>query len=305
MLRRCADFAKATQWRSISAAFWMSYPQWCGLRSPTGASTSSIGAGLNTPVLGLGEAHGWGWQAAIDPDALPQLLTRWRSILASGEPSELEAPVRGFDGQYRRFLVQCSPMLDDGGRIIKWCGVATDIEDLRRAEETLRRRELDFQLVVDSIPVPVAVTTPSGEVEGLNQPTLDYFGKTFEELKGWKTSDVVHPDDLERTIVAQLDAHQNGSAYDVESRHRRADGVYRWHNVRGFPLRDPRGQIIRWFHLLIDIDERKRAEEACGQASAISSSSSTPSPAGLVGSSGRNRRVPQPALSGLRGPSGR
>ena len=187
--------------------------------------------------LSLGEAHGWGWQAAIDPDALPQLLTRWRSILASGEPSELEAPVRGFDGQYRRFRVQCSPMLDDGGRIIKWCGVATDIEDLRRAEETLRRRELDFQLVVDSIPVPVAVTTPSGEVEGLNQPTLDYFGKTFEELKGWKTSDVVHPDDLERTIVAQLDAHQNGSAYDVESRHRRADGVYRWHNVRGFPLR--------------------------------------------------------------------
>ena len=149
----------------------------------------------------------------------------------------------------------------DAGRIIKWCGVATDIEDLRRAEETLRRRELDFQLIVDSIPVPVAVTTPSGEVERLNQPTLDYFGKTFEELKGWKTSDVVHPDDLERTIAAQLDAHQNGSAYDVESRHRRADGVYRWHNVLGMPLRDPQGRILRWFHLLVDIEERKRAEE--------------------------------------------
>ena len=153
-------------------------------------------------------------------------------------------------------------MRDDAGRIVKWCGVATDVEDFRRAEETLRRRELDFQLIVDSIPVPVAVTTPSGEVEGLNQPTLDYFGKTFEELKGWRASDVVHPDDLEQTVAAQLEAHQKGSAYNVESRHRRADGVYRWYNVRGFPLRDPQGRILRWFHLLIDIDDRKRAEEA-------------------------------------------
>ena len=68
---------------------------------------------------------------------------------------------------------------------------------LNRAEEALRARELNFQLVVDSIPAPVAVTSPSGEVEGVNQPTLEYFGKTFEELKGWKASDVVHPDDLQ------------------------------------------------------------------------------------------------------------
>ena len=126
----------------------------------------------------------------------------------------MEARLRRFDGQYRWFLVHCSPMRDDAGRIVKWCGVATDVDDFRRAEETLRRRELDFQLIVDSIPVPVAVTTPSGEVEGLNQPTLDYFGKTFEELKGWKASDVVHPDDLERTIAAQLEAHQKGDSYN-------------------------------------------------------------------------------------------
>ena len=47
------------------------------------------------------------------------------------------------------------------------------------------------------------MTTPSGEVEALNQPTLEYFGKTFEELKGWQASDIVHPDDLQHTITAQ------------------------------------------------------------------------------------------------------
>jgi PAS domain S-box-containing protein len=131
---------------------------------------------------------------------------------------------------------------------------------LNRAEEAPRARELNFQLVVDSIPAPVAVTSPSGEVEGVNQPTLEYFGKTFEELKGWKASDVVHPDDLQHTIDALMKAHETGQAYNVESRHRRADGIYRWFNVLGLPLRDTEGKILCWFHLLIDIDGRKRAE---------------------------------------------
>jgi len=131
---------------------------------------------------------------------------------------------------------------------------------LNRAEEALRARELNFQLVVDSIPAPVAVTSPSGEVEGVNQPTLEYFGKTFEELKGWKASDAVHPDDLQHTIDALMKAHETGQAYNVESRHRRADGIYRWFNVLGLPLRDTEGEILCWFHLLIDIDGRKRAE---------------------------------------------
>jgi PAS domain S-box-containing protein len=134
--------------------------------------------------------------------------------------------------------------------------------ELAEANEELRRRELDFQLVVDSIPVPVAVTTPVGEVEGVNRPTAEYFGKTFDEMKEWKASDVVHPDDLESMVTAQRAAYEAGQTYDVQSRHRRFDGVYRWFNVLGVPLRDPRGQILRWFHLIIDIDDQKRAEEA-------------------------------------------
>ena len=137
-----------------------------------------------------------------------------------------------------------------------------ELDEHKRAEEARRESELNFNLIVDSIPAPVAVTSPTGEVEALNKPTLEYFGKTFEELKGWKSSDVVHPDDLERTVAAQMEAHQAGSSYNVESRHRRADGTYRWFNVLGLPLRDLKGHILRWFILQIDIDDRKRAEEA-------------------------------------------
>ena len=77
--------------------------------------------------LSLDKAHGWAWQTVVDPDGLPQLVERWRSILVSGEAGEMEARVRRFDGLYRWFLVQCTPMYDDAGRIAKWCGINTDI----------------------------------------------------------------------------------------------------------------------------------------------------------------------------------
>ena len=140
-----------------------------------------------------------------------------------------------------------------------------ELAERQLAKEVLREGEL-FSLIVESIPVPVAITSPTGEIEALNKPTLEYFGRTFEELKGWKSSDVVHPDDLQRTVATQIEALQTGSAYNVESRHRRADGTYRWFNVLGLPLRDSQGHILRWFILQIDIDDRKRAEEALRSA---------------------------------------
>ena len=210
--------------------------------------------------LRVDEAGGQGWHTIIHPDDLPTLVARWRSIVVSGEPGDMVARLRRLDGEYRWFLISTNPMRNKEGQIVKWFGVSTDIEDRRRAEEALRLRELSFSLIVESIPVPVAVTTPSGEVETLNRPTLEYFGKTFEELKGWKGSEVVHPDDLQHTIAAQMKAHETGSAYNVESRHLRFDGVYRWFNVLGLPLRDTDGSILRWFHILIDIDDQKRAE---------------------------------------------
>jgi PAS domain S-box-containing protein len=131
---------------------------------------------------------------------------------------------------------------------------------LKHAEEALRAHKLSFQLIVESIPAPVAVITPTGQVEALNQPVLDYFGKSFEELTGWVNSDPVHPDDLPHVTEVMRKALERGETYEVESRHRRADGVYRWFHVRGFPLKDTDGRILRWCVLLTDIDDRKRAE---------------------------------------------
>jgi PAS domain S-box-containing protein len=73
---------------------------------------------------------------------------------------------------------------------------------------------------------------------------------------------VTHPDSIEHVSACLKHSVETGELIDCESRGRRADGVYRWFQVRGMPLRDPDGNIIRWYLLLTDIDDHKRVEQA-------------------------------------------
>src|SRR5215471_7494712 len=117
-----------------------------------------------------------------------------------------------------------------------------------------------FRLIAESIPAFVAVLLPNWEVESLNRHVLDYFGMTLAELKDWQMAGVVHQDDLPAVIEAVTRSVQTGEPYEIEHRMRRADGVFRWFQVRAMPLRDREGRILRWYCLQVDIDDRKRAE---------------------------------------------
>lgn len=210
--------------------------------------------------LDIEASSGAQWQGAVGRDELPALLGQLATIVASGQAGETEARLRRADGQQRWFALRISPIRDTEGNIVRWCAIGDDIDDSRQAQDALKRREIDLQLIVESIPVPVTVTSPTGEVEGLNRLTLDYFGKSFDELRAWRGDEVVHPDDLKAAVDGLEYSLAHGTTYNVESRHRRADGAYRWTNVRGFPLRDIDGRILRWILLSIDIEDRKRAE---------------------------------------------
>jgi PAS domain S-box-containing protein len=208
------------------------------------------------------QALGWGWAAAIHPGDRKGVIEYWQSCLASGTPVDTEARMRRYDGAYRWFLFRASPVRDEGGNISKWYGTNVDIEDRKRGEQALRGTEASWRQIVDNIPGLVATMGPMGEVEFLNRQTLEYFGKTNEELKNWSLIGAVHPDDLPRVIEARTKSVEAGQVYDIEHRCRRADGVYRWFQVRGLPVRNAEGTITAWYLLLTDIDDRKKAEEA-------------------------------------------
>jgi len=138
---------------------------------------------------------------------------------------------------------------------------ALNFDASQQAREALRVSELNFRLVVDSIPGLVNTMTPDGESEFVNRQVVDYFGKSHEELNSWATSDAVHPEDLPRVIGAFTSSIETGQPYDTEHRIRRGDGIYRWFHVRALPLRATDGRIIRWYVLSTDIDKRKQAED--------------------------------------------
>ena len=81
------------------------------------------------------QASGSGWEAALHPDDLKRVNERWRKSQTTGEPLDYEARLRrGSDGAYRWFQTRARPLRDNRGKIVKWCGVANDIEDRRHAE---------------------------------------------------------------------------------------------------------------------------------------------------------------------------
>jgi PAS domain S-box-containing protein len=136
-----------------------------------------------------------------------------------------------------------------------------EIAERRRTEGSLRESEQGFRLIVDGIAGLVAIMAASGEVEVVNRQVLDYFGRTVEELKEWSMSDAVHPEDLAGVISAWEHSIRTASVYDIDHRLRRTDGEYRWFHARGLPLLDAEGRVVRWYVLLTDIHDRKRAEE--------------------------------------------
>jgi PAS domain S-box-containing protein len=210
--------------------------------------------------LSVEQASGEGWQTAFHPDDRRALVEAWRTVVASGDRGEAEARMRRFDGTYRWFACRASPIVDIAGVVVKWCGINSDIEDRKQAEAELRTHEQRFELIVNSLPTRVLLFTPDGDVLHANRHALDYSGATLDEFKAWKTNGLTHPDDRDAVIARFNASISTGEPYDAESRHRRADGVYRWFRVQGFPLCDNQDRIILWYFLQTDIDDLKQTE---------------------------------------------
>jgi PAS domain S-box-containing protein len=101
---------------------------------------------LDYTGLSAEQALDWGWTVALHPDDLSGLVDYWRSVLASGEPGEIEARLRSFDGVYRWFLFRATPSFDNDGRVVKWFGTNTDIENRKCAEGLLAGENLVLEM---------------------------------------------------------------------------------------------------------------------------------------------------------------
>jgi len=218
---------------------------------------------------------GWEWTSFIHPEDVEAFVQKWRESIATGERFEGIARVRRADGEYRWMLHHKLAVRDEHREIIEWHGSSIDIEEeqsaviteAKRAEERIRQSEWELRTIVETIPGFVGTALPDGSVDFVSQSWADYTGLSIEQAKGSGRrqcsgcASVVHPDDRDHATANLLAALATGTSFEHEIRLRHADGTYRWFLNRNFPLRDDEGNAIKWYWVLFDIDDRKRAED--------------------------------------------
>jgi hypothetical protein len=208
------------------------------------------------------EVQQWPIAGFIHDNDLSRVMEYWRYTRETGEPRDIEYRIRRADGEFRWFHVRGLPSRDPSQTIVRWYYLFTDIEDRRQAEQALRASEHHLRLITETIPALVWRTTPDGEIDYVNRRVLEYTGKPLEHFgkDGWLQ--LLHPDDVDSTIRLWRQNIQTGHSHQVTYRLRRANGTYRWFDVRGEPLRDSEERVVQWYGLCIDIDDSKRIEEA-------------------------------------------
>jgi PAS domain S-box-containing protein len=203
---------------------------------------------------------GMGWQATVHPDDLERHFEAFRKCSAAGVPFEDEVRFRRADGEFRWFVVAAEPFRDEQGRILKWYGIGTDIEDRKRAEEELRAAEHEARELLDRVPAMISLRTVAG-IAYTNQRIHNYIGVGQEELRGQGWLKYIHAEDQERASANQAHSTEKIETMDHLYRLRGADGAYRWFRTIAEPYPSVEGESYCWYGVATDIDEFYRSRE--------------------------------------------
>jgi len=214
---------------------------------------------------GLSSKHALdsGWEVAIHPDDLPRILETFREALKSAKPYEVEGRFRRFDGEFRWFLFRGSPLRDRSGKVAKWYGTNTDLEERKRAEDALRKSEERWRSVFENSAIGVALTDLDGRFLATNHVYQTIVGYTAEELRALYFLDLTHEDYREANwaLITEL-LEGKRQQFQIEKKYLRKDGSSIWvrNNVSLVPGTERVPRFI--MALAEDITQRKRAEEA-------------------------------------------
>jgi len=206
-----------------------------------------------------------GWTDGVHPEDRPRVVEEWTRCLRSGEPFSAEFRALLPGGLVRRAQSRAKPSRDAQGRIVRWYGSTQDVEEQRRAEQArleaearLRESEELHRFTLELTRQIVWSVEPDGTGLTLSQ--------RYYELTGMGLADepalAIHHDDRDRVLQAWAACLETHDPFLAECRLKTRDGDYRWFRVRGAPLRDAEGRIVRWYGTSEDIHEERLAEQA-------------------------------------------
>jgi PAS domain S-box-containing protein len=232
---------------------------WCAF--PDGAVEFCNQRWLEYTGLTAEQAQGWGWTAAFHPEDRDEVVATWRRVLKESVPGLAEARMRRADGTFRSFLISTMPQRDEQGRIVRWYGTNTDIEERKCTEEALRKAEERFRLAAqagkmfayewDATTDVVVCSGDHAQILGIDEATPT----TAKELMA-----KVHPDDRERVKAAIAELSTEKANLQISYRRVRPDGTVIWVERNGIAHFDEQSRIVRMVGMTADITERKLAE---------------------------------------------
>lgn len=208
---------------------------------------------LGKPIFeGLPEAKQQGFE-----ELLKHVYSTGETFSAKERPVNL--PRNGsIEIAYINFVYD--PFRNTKGEIIGVMAVAIDVTDQVKARIIIEEKNQELSFVTDIMPQMMWATESDGLVSFFNRRWMEYTGLPFEELIGNGWIKTLHHDDLEKTLFAWSHSINTGELYEVEYRVRRYDGIYRWFLVRGTPMKDYNGNIVKWYGSNTDIEDQKQHE---------------------------------------------
>jgi PAS domain S-box-containing protein len=195
--------------------------------------------------------------------AIVTFLVLGAAILTSSVDRQTEAEVRRLNEGLEQLVVERTRQLTVANEELRG-----EIAERLQAEDALRRSEDHLRLVINTIPAMVWSKLPDGSADFLNQRFREYTGFSVEEGLGEGWLKAIHPEDRASSVDEWRAAFAAGKPFEFEARLRRADGEYLWFLLRGAPLRDEAGKIVKWFGTTTDIENRKRTEATLQEAQA-------------------------------------
>ena len=203
-----------------------------------------------------------GYSFPVHPDDRAATDAAYQDALRTGEPYQIEHRLKRFDGVYRWYLCRSIPVRDAGGRIIKWYGTSSDINDLRETQEKLRESEAKFRWLFDSNLISTIFWNTTGKVIEANEAFCHLIGCTPGEIRSGdiKLQDVTPSELMPRDYEAWAEIREHGSCQPYEKEFtNRADGRRVPVLITGGLLA---GSKTNGIGFAIDLSERKRMEEA-------------------------------------------
>ena len=210
------------------------------------------------------QMEGWGWQYVHDPLVLPKVLEQWQASIATGQPFDMDFPLRGADGRFRPFLTRILPLKDAEGHVVQWFGTNTDITERLDAEQRLRKSQERLAGIIGSAMDGIISVDEQQHILVFNAAAEKMFGYTASEMLGQS---------LDRLIPERFRAAHAGHIRKFEQTHVTRRTIGALGTIFGlrasgeeFPIeasisQTAAGEVKLFTVILRDVTERRLAEQ--------------------------------------------